>query len=82
MGYARGMLLSDIPENREVAGDAACYYKCSDSNSLYESLNAILEDRGLLAELGKRGRARVENDFNWDRIADSVEQFYAGIMGG
>lgn len=80
MGYARGMLLSDIPENREVAGDAAKYYKQSDSNELYDILNVMIEDRALLSQLGERGRKRVENEFNWDLITDAVERFYERLL--
>lgn len=80
MGYARGQLLSDIPENREVAGDAAKYFKSSDSNSLYESLKNLIEDREALSELGNRGIRRVESEFNWDHIADAVERFYRQLV--
>jgi len=45
MSFGRCVLLSDIPENREVGGDAAYYFKTGDSNELRDALNNLLEDR-------------------------------------
>jgi glycosyltransferase involved in cell wall biosynthesis len=81
MAHGKGMLLSDIPENREVGGDAAEYFKCCDDNELYANLKVLLEDRPRLAALGEEGRRRVSGEYNWDRIAGDVEDFYGELVG-
>jgi glycosyltransferase involved in cell wall biosynthesis len=76
MAHRRPILLSDIPENREVGGDAVLYFKCCDVNDLYEKLNVLLEDEETRQHLAEAARHRVEEHFNWDRIAEAVEAFY------
>jgi glycosyltransferase involved in cell wall biosynthesis len=81
MSYGKGMVLSNIPENMEVAGNAAMYYKCGDSSKLYVALKELVDDRDALDLLGKRGMERVRTEYNWDMIAGAVERFYIDIIG-
>jgi glycosyltransferase involved in cell wall biosynthesis len=76
MAHGRPVLLSDIPENREVGGDAALYFKCCDSNDLHNKLKVLLEDETVSWRLAEAARRRVEAHYNWDRIAEAVEAFY------
>lgn len=76
MAHARPLLLSDIAENLEVGGDAAVFFKCSDSKQLELAIGEMIGDESLLAKLGARGRARVESVYNWDRITDEIESLY------
>lgn len=80
MAFGRCVLLSDIPENIEVGGDVAAYFNVLDVNSLRASLESLLEDRQGLAARGAAGRRRVEAQFNWDRIAGTLEGYYAEIV--
>ncbi|MCK5620306.1 MAG: glycosyltransferase family 4 protein, partial [Candidatus Krumholzibacteria bacterium] len=81
MAHGRPLLLSEIPENREVAGDAAVYFKPSDVNELRAALQALIEDRGLQSELSSRGVERARSTYNWERIAEQVEAFYYKVLG-
>lgn len=76
MAHRRPVLLSDIPENREVGGDAAEYFKCCDSNELYDKIKVLLEDERVGRRLAEAARRRVEEHYTWDRIAERVEAFY------
>jgi glycosyltransferase involved in cell wall biosynthesis len=82
MSHGRPLLLSEIPENQEVAGDAALYFNPIDSNELHEKLQALLVDRTLQERLSTRGLARARSTFNWDRVTDQVEAFYHRLLGG
>ncbi|MEO8276963.1 MAG: glycosyltransferase [Thermoanaerobaculia bacterium] len=76
MGYGNCLVVNDTPENREVAGDVALYFR-ADSPS---SLTAILERlRADPAEAERRGRAaalRARERYNWETIADQ----YASLL--
>jgi len=76
MAFARCVLLSDIPENVEVGGDAASYFSVGNARNLRESLAGLLDRDAEIAARGEMGRRRVESQFNWDRLVDSLEDFY------
>ena len=80
MAFGRCALLSDIPENAEVGGDVAVYFKARDVNGLRESLKRLLEDESGVAERGQEGRRRVEIHFNWDRLASTLEEYYVEML--
>ena len=80
MAHGRPLLLSDIPENREVAGDAAVYFNPYDTNELRSILRVLLDDRGLQDRLSATGLNRARTTFNWDLIADQVEDFYFRVL--
>ncbi len=76
MAHQRPVLLSDIPENQEVGGDAVAYFKCCDSSDLRDKLKALLDDESACRRLTEAAHQRVEEHYNWDRIAEAVEAFY------
>ena len=82
MAHGRAVLLSDIPENREVGGDAAIYFKSGDVNSLHEQLKKMLDatDEDLAPQM-KAGLERATREYNWDLIADQVEAYYHEVLG-
>jgi glycosyltransferase involved in cell wall biosynthesis len=82
MAHGRPLVLSDIPENVEVGGEAARYFRCGDVNALMQSLQDLVEDGPARAELGRRSRQRAESVYNWDRVTDQIEAFYSRTVGG
>jgi glycosyltransferase involved in cell wall biosynthesis len=76
MAFGRCVLLSDIPENAEVGGDAACYFRTGDVGSLRGALSGLIEKDAEIAARGEMGRRRVETHFNWDRLVESLEAYY------
>jgi glycosyltransferase involved in cell wall biosynthesis len=76
MAFGRCVLLSDIPENAEVGGDAACYFAAGDARSLREALSGLVDKDAEIAARGEMGRRRVETHFNWDLLVESLEAYY------
>jgi glycosyltransferase involved in cell wall biosynthesis len=74
MGMGNGVLVADTPENREVAGDAALLFSLSDPQDLTEKMRIAIEDPALLARLAERGRRRVREIYNWERVTDAYER--------
>jgi len=81
MSFAKPVLVSDIPENLEVAEGIAATFKRNDPADLARALRGMLtmdaseaERRGLL------GRERVEKAYTWDRVADEVEALYVDLL--
>ncbi len=82
MAHGRALVLSDIPENAEVGGDAARYFVCGDDDALAQHVAALVDDESARAALGASGRRRCEEHYNWERIADQVESFYYRVLAG
>jgi glycosyltransferase involved in cell wall biosynthesis len=80
MSFGRCVLLSDIPENKEVGGDVAVFFNTGDINDLHLRLNDLLESRDEVATRGEAGRRRVESHFNWDSIAETLEAYYLEVL--
>jgi len=80
MGYGKCTLLSDIPENREVAGDVGVFFKTNDVNRLQGVLKGLLADPEGCAARGEAGRQRVADHYDWGRLAEDVAAFYSEVL--
>lgn len=80
MAHGRALVLSDIPENAEVGGNAAVFFRCGDDKALAGAIEGLVEDDAGRQALGAQGRLRAETDYNWEVIADRVEAFYYRVL--
>ena len=80
MAHGKALVLSDIPENVEVGGPAARYFKCGDVNALLETLMELASDAAVREQLGAQARARCEQTYNWDLITDQIEALYYRVL--
>jgi len=76
MGYGNCVVVHDTPENREVAGDVALYFRADDEASLAATLDHLLAHPGEAAERGRAAAERARARFDWDEIADA----YAALL--
>jgi glycosyltransferase involved in cell wall biosynthesis len=79
MSYGLQCVASDIPENREVIGEAGLLFRSKDTDDLQRVLNGTMEDRTSAAEIGARARCRVAELFSWDLVVDQLEGLYARV---
>jgi glycosyltransferase involved in cell wall biosynthesis len=83
MSYSRPVLMSDIPENLEVAGGIARTFRAGDAGDLVRSMCSMLESgEEELAEMGNRGRERVLKEYTWNRVTDRLERLYLECVEG
>jgi glycosyltransferase involved in cell wall biosynthesis len=76
MGFGNAIVANDVPEHREVLGDAGLYYRSS--AELATHLATLLADDALVESLRARARARAASTYGWDAITDA----YAGWLKG
>ncbi|UCF05926.1 MAG: glycosyltransferase family 4 protein [bacterium] len=82
MSFARPVIVSDIPENLEVAEGIAMSFRRGDPGDLAGAIRRMLSMNGEeLADLGERGRTRVEEEYTWERVTDSLESLYRAALG-
>ena len=71
MGYGNCVVVNDTPENREVAGDAALYFRAGAPGDPRRGARAAA--RATPARSRRRGAAaaaRAAERYNWETIAD------------
>jgi glycosyltransferase involved in cell wall biosynthesis len=82
MSYGIPCLASDIPENREVVGNAGLLFRSKDINDLERRLDWALSNAEATSNLAKNGRQRVRSLFSWERVVDQLETLYMRVAGG
>ena len=80
MSAGRPVVTTRAPAIPEAAGDAAVYVDAGDADALAGSLQQVLTDRELAADLGARGRARAAG-YTWERTADGLVELYRRATG-
>ncbi len=80
MGFGNCVVVNDVPENREVAGDAALYFETAQPASLAAALRRILAEPALRERLGAAAAARARRLFSWDNITDQYERLFYTLM--
>ena len=77
MGYRNPVIVNDTPENREVAGRSALYFRADSPPDLARQLTQFLaaspEERNELAE---QASARASERYHWDRVEDEYELIF------
>ena len=77
MSYGRSVLLSDIPEHRELITDKKFLFNNASLSSLSDQLIKLMQDKKIRDKAGRVNREFVNKNFNWDLIAKQTGQIYA-----
>jgi glycosyltransferase involved in cell wall biosynthesis len=76
------IIANDVPEHREVLGDAGLYYDRNDAGSLAAAMLGIVGDPDSRVKLGAAAAARAEARFSWQRVTDQYEALFQRLLGG
>jgi glycosyltransferase involved in cell wall biosynthesis len=82
MGRGACIVANDVPEHREVLGEAGAYYRRNDPADLAAQLVALVGDPGRRASLGKAASARAAAEFSWDHVTDAYEDLFRRMTEG
>ncbi|MCG8352017.1 MAG: glycosyltransferase family 4 protein [Chloroflexales bacterium] len=77
------VIASDIPGVRTVVdhGGDGLLFKHTSILALSQALKRILDDATMRREMGRQGRARVEERYAWESIGARLETFYLQLLG-
>ncbi|MGE0640012.1 MAG: glycosyltransferase [Thermoanaerobaculia bacterium] len=81
MGYGNCVVVHDTPENREVAGPEATYFRADDPASLAATLTRLLTDPEGCRAQGDEAAARARRLFDWERVADGYARLLREVAG-
>jgi glycosyltransferase involved in cell wall biosynthesis len=79
--YGRCVVLTDIPANREILGEAGLYFSGQDIGELAGEISRCYLKESLREDIGKRARLRVTEKFSMSDIASRLEAVYEDVLG-
>jgi glycosyltransferase involved in cell wall biosynthesis len=80
LSYGRCVVVSDIPENMEVVGDAGASFRSGDAADLRRKLETLLAAPDRAAKLGEAARERAGRHFAWDLVTEQTEKVYLEVL--
>jgi glycosyltransferase involved in cell wall biosynthesis len=82
MGFGNCVVVNDVPENREVAGDAALYFDARAPRTLATALETLAADPPLVQDLRSRATARARVSYSWEAVTDAYEVLFDRLRRG
>lgn len=79
MGRSCAIIANDVPEHREVLGDAGSYYPRNDPDGIARELLALTHDAARRATLRTAAAARAGQAYSWGHVTDEYERLFARI---
>jgi glycosyltransferase involved in cell wall biosynthesis len=80
LSYGNAVVVSDIPQNRELTDPIGFTFSSGDSQSLREVLQTLLDRSDLVEARRAQGRAHVADRYSWDAVADRYERLCADLV--
>ncbi len=81
MGAGLCVLTSDVPENREVVEGAGFTFQRGNAADLADRLRFLIQNPAVREAAGKTARKRIEEEYQWQRIAEEIEAAYFKVLG-
>jgi glycosyltransferase involved in cell wall biosynthesis len=82
LSYGRCVLLSDIPENLEVAEDKAVSFRSKDVADLRAKLSELIADPARVRSFEARARQHIQEHYSWDMVTRNTETVYLSALAG
>jgi glycosyltransferase involved in cell wall biosynthesis len=82
MAFELPVVAFDLRETRVSAGDAAVYVKPNDVRAYAAAIVDLIDDESKRAQLGKLGRARVEQELAWSHQERAYLGVYTELLDG
>lgn len=82
MGRGNAVVVHDVPENREVAGDAGLYFDARTPSTLGAALRQLDRDPALVEALRTRAIDRATALYSWEHVTDEYEALFGRLQAG
>jgi glycosyltransferase involved in cell wall biosynthesis len=80
LSYGRCVLISDIPENLEVAEECAVSFRSRDVGDLREKLQMLIADPALVRHYESKARGHIVEHYSWDKVTGALEALYRDLV--
>jgi glycosyltransferase involved in cell wall biosynthesis len=71
--------VGEIPQ-MILDGKTGILVKPKDVNGLVNALKRLIDDPLLAKEMGKNGRKRMEEEYDWEIVCKKIENAYQGVI--
>jgi glycosyltransferase involved in cell wall biosynthesis len=79
LSYGLPVLVSDIPQNREIPLPDFRYFRVGDIDDLYRKMQELI-NTGITEEEEKCYRELLDKEYNWDKIAQRTLNVYKSVV--
>jgi glycosyltransferase involved in cell wall biosynthesis len=80
MGSGGAVLANDTPENREAGGDAVCYFRLGEGQTLSELLQWAVNNPDALESYRSRARTRARERYSWPAVTDAYVRLFLQLQ--
>jgi len=81
LGHRNAVLAHDVPEHREVVGDAGRYFARRDPADLGHQMTALLSSPDEVDRLRSLAERRVIERYGWEAVTDDYEAYFRELAG-
>ena len=81
MGAGLCVLTSDVRENREVVDGAGFTFQRGSIADLADRLRFLIVNPAVREAAGRTAKKRIEDHYQWQKIAEDIEAAYSEILG-
>ena len=79
LSYGRCVLVSDIPENLEVAEECALSFRSQDVDDLQAKLENLIRNPATVKQYGDLARRHILQHYSWDTVAQATAELYRSV---
>lgn len=80
LGHGNAVVAHDVPEHREVLGDAGVYFAYRDTDDLANRIRDLLDAPRTVTRLREAAQQRVVERYSWDAVTDEYESYFTDIL--
>lgn len=80
MGFGNAVVANDVPEHREVLGEAAAWFEAADPDTLAAVLTELDADPARVERLRRLARSRAEARYSWDAVTEAYEALLTSLV--
>lgn len=79
MGYGNCILANDVPEHREVLGDAGIFFSSRRDSDLTQKMQFLIDNPAIVEEYRKKSQIRVLQNYSWEKITADYEKLFRSL---
>ncbi|MCR4439426.1 MAG: glycosyltransferase [bacterium] len=82
MGFGNCVVALDVPEHREVLGDAGIFFVARPSDDLVGKLQYLVDHPQVVEQYRQKVRERARACYSWDAVTRSYERLFSALVDG
>lgn len=82
LGHGNAIVAHEVPEHREVLGDAGLYFAYRDAGDLAAQLRDLIDAPSTVARLRSAAESRARDKYSWEAVTDQYEAYFAELAAG